>query len=115
MIYHKLSSWQVIWSNFDQSRSELGLDLLRESTRAEHALNLLQVTHTASTLSTTTESLLGPVVTTHLGVGETAGSAVLLLDMERALAATTAKLVSLVVTKTERTGTLATLTHSTLR
>ena len=66
----------------------------------------LEVAHAAGALSSSALRLGGPVVATHLGGGEAARRALLLLDVERAHTAATAQSVRLVVAGTLRGGTL---------
>lgn len=60
----------------------------------------LQVTHAASTLSTTTESLVSPVVSTHGSRRVAARGTLVLLDVESNLSASAARSVRLSVALT---------------
>jgi hypothetical protein len=74
---------------------------------------VLQVSAATSANSSAALSLDGPVKSSHLGIGETARSTTLVLDVVRATVATDASSVVVLTTETETGGTLRHLTTGT--
>lgn len=74
---------------------------------------VLQISAAASANSSTTLGLDGPVKSSHLGIGVTARSTTLVLDVVRATVATIASGVVVLTTETETGGTLRHLTTGT--
>ena len=77
----------------------------------EAARHILQVAQAASAGGLTADGLLAPVVLADPGGRVAAGRALALLHVKGAPTAAAAQRVSLVPTLTERSGTLACLTH----
>jgi len=75
--------------------------------------SVLQVSAATSADSSAALRLDGPVKSSHLGIGETARSTTLVLDVVRATVATDASSVVVLTTETETGGTLRHLTTGT--